>query len=75
MAVQPAVKESPEEVPGLGKPLTEEEKQRLGELGLTEEEVARNAALRFAGVFADDPDFMPIMRQVFRASRGREMPE
>jgi len=77
MAAEPAVAlpDEERETPRLAVPLTEEEKTRLGELGITEEEVARSPGLRFAGIFADDPDFMPIMRKVFRKSRGRRMPE
>ena len=55
--------------------LTEEEKARLATVAITEEDVAEDPTLRFAGIFADDPDFMPIMRRVFREGRGREMPE
>jgi hypothetical protein len=56
-------------------PLTEEEKARLYPLGITEEKIIHDPMLRFVGIFADDPDFMPMMRRVFRESRGREMPE
>ncbi|MBI3923083.1 MAG: hypothetical protein HY318_16805 [Armatimonadetes bacterium] len=56
-------------------PLTPEEKVRMAKHGITEEEVARDPGLRFAGAFADDPEFMPMMREEFRRSRGREMPE
>jgi hypothetical protein len=59
----------------LSPPLTEEEKARLYPFGITEEKILRDPMLRFFGIFADDDEFMPMMRQVFRESRGREMSE
>ena len=56
-------------------PLTPEEKVRMAKHGYSEEDVARDPGLRFMGAFKDDPDFMPMMREEFRRSRGREMPE
>lgn len=68
-----AVGEAP--APLIYPPLTPEEKVRMAKHGISEEEVARDPGLRFLGAFADDPEFMPLMREEFRRSRGREMPE
>jgi hypothetical protein len=56
-------------------PLTPDEKVRMAKYGISDEDVARDPGLRFAGAYADDPEFMPMMREMFRRSRGREMPE
>ncbi len=53
--------------------VTKEEKARLAALGIGEEDVARDPTLRLAGIFADDPEFMPTMRRIFREGRGREI--
>ena len=68
-----AVTETP--APLICPPLTPEEKVRMAKHGISDEEVARDPGLRFIGAFADDPEFMPMMREEFRRSRGREMPE
>jgi hypothetical protein len=61
--------------PKLDPPLTEEEKARLYPFGITEEKIIRNPMLRFFGVFADDPEFLPMIRREYREGRGREYPE
>jgi len=66
---------TPVPAPLLYPPLTPEEKVRMAKHGYSEEDVARDPGLRFMGAFEDDPDFMPMMREEFRRSRGREMRE
>lgn len=55
--------------------LTPEERRLLAELGVRPEDVLFDPALRYAGAFADDPEFLPMMRRIFRESPGRDMPE
>ncbi len=74
MAAEPVMREEAA-TPLLCPPLTEDERTRLAQLGISEDEVARTPGLRFAGIFADDPDFVPALRKVFRKSRGRDLPE
>lgn len=73
MSAELEVEEATETESSAAVRLTEAEKARLATLGFTEEDVARDPLLRFAGAFADDPDFLPTLQRVFREGRGREM--
>jgi len=61
--------------PPIVPPLTAEERVRMARHGFTEEDIARHPALRYAGIFADDPDFFEPLREYYRETRGRDLPE
>ncbi len=63
--------------PQIVPPLTAEEKVRMARHGFTEEDIARDPGLRYAGVIGDDPDFFkplsflhPCHRQQHRRHFG-----
>ena len=59
--------------PAVFPPLTAEEKARMVRHGLTEEDIARDPGLRYAGVIGDDPDFFKPLEEYYRETRGREL--
>lgn len=59
--------------PQIVPPLTADERARMVKHGFTEEDVARDPGLRYAGVFAGYPDFFEPIEAYYRETRGREL--
>lgn len=74
-ATKPRARTRPAPKPDIFPPLTAEERARMVRHGLTEGDIARHPALRYAGVFKDDPDFFEPLREYYRETRGRDLPE
>jgi predicted nucleotidyltransferase component of viral defense system len=75
MPAKTAVRRQPQPNPLIVPALTADEKARMVRHGFTEEDIARNPALRYAGVFANDPWFFEPLRAYYRETRGRDLPE
>jgi hypothetical protein len=70
---KPKTRKAKRAKPEIFPPLTAEERVRMVKNGFTEEDIARDPGLRYAGVIGDDPDFFKPMQEYYRESRGREL--
>ena len=74
MPAKTAVRRQPQPNPLITPPLTAEEKGRMVRNGFTEDDIARDPGLRYAGVFENDEVFYQTTAEYYRETRGRELP-